>query len=366
MTDLDTNAAALNKLREKFPDENIGKLPKVNCFKCNEAAKRERGATCDRHSRMECRDCGNYLTTGHMHIEYVGHAEATDRFLDADLEWNWRPMALTPEGLPLFDAQGGLWMYLTIGGVERLGYGHADGKTGGNAIKECVGDALRNAGMRFGVALDQWAKSDLHASKGEQQATADAGEPPVETQPASSEQINSILIGLGEVRGIRDRNSVQQAVSSIVGYPVASPRELTTEAAETVLMRLRAEAGAKPEPATGAQVTRIGMLIKGDRAERLRVLSEMVGRPLTTSKDMTKVEASRIIDQLDPQRPGADSPADGLAARMRAAQSSAELADASEAMWREREAGRLTETEASELQDVSLERENQLAAARAA
>lgn len=362
MADLDREKA-LALLREKFPEENIGKLPKVNCFACNQAAQKERGATCPRHSKTTCRDCGNYLTTGHMHIEYVGHAEATNRFLDADPEWTWRPMAFTPQGLPLFDENGGLWMYLTIAGVERIGYGDSAGKRGANAIKEAIGDALRNSGMRFGVALDQWAKSDLHATKDESQSEADGGEPAPEMQPASSEQINSILISLGEVRGIRDRDSARQAISAIVGYPVEAPGQLTSDAAEMVIMRLRAEAGAKPEPATGAQLTRVNMLILGDRVERLKVLSGMVGRPLTSSKDLTKVEASRVIDELDPQRPAPESPAAELMKAMNTAKTSEELAQISERMWKEREAGRLTETEVSRLQDVSLARDGQLAKA---
>lgn len=362
MADLDPNQA-LAILRTPFDDKNIGKLPKVNCWNCNQAAQKERGTTCANHRRTTCPDCGNYLTSGHIHIEYVGHAEATDRFLDADLTWTWRPMAFTPEGLPLFDEFGGLWMYLTIAGVERIGYGDSAGKRGANAIKEAIGDALRNSGMRFGVGLDQWAKSDLHASKDERQAEADAGEPPAEAQPASSEQINSILIALGEVRGIRDRDSARQAISGIVGYPVEAPGQLTAETAETVLMRLRAEAAARPEPATGAQLTRVNMLVTGDRIERLKVLSDMVGRPLTSSKDLTRVEASRIIDQLDPERPAQDSPAAELMKLMNTAKSSDELAQISERMWREREAGRFTETEASRLQDVSLARDGQLSKA---
>ena len=38
--------------------------------------------------------------------------------------------------------------------VDVAGFGSADGKTGPNATKELIGDALRNAAMRFGVALD--------------------------------------------------------------------------------------------------------------------------------------------------------------------------------------------------------------------
>jgi hypothetical protein len=55
-----------------------------------------------------------------------------------------------------------MWIKLTVCGVTRLGYGHAGDKEGGDAIKEIIGDALRNAAMRFGAALDLWHKGDLH------------------------------------------------------------------------------------------------------------------------------------------------------------------------------------------------------------
>jgi hypothetical protein len=47
-------------------------------------------------------------------------------------------------------------------GVTRLGYGDAGEKKGCNAMKERIGDGLRNAAMRFGAALDLWHKGDLH------------------------------------------------------------------------------------------------------------------------------------------------------------------------------------------------------------
>lgn len=124
----DINKAALAKLREPFPPEQIGKLPKGGAF-----------------------------------LDFVGHGFLTARFLDVDPEWNWRPMAFDARGLPQFDDNGGLWMYLTVGGVERIGYGDAGGRSGANAIKEAIGDALRNSGMRFGAALDLWTRGDPDA-----------------------------------------------------------------------------------------------------------------------------------------------------------------------------------------------------------
>lgn len=95
-------------------------------------------------------------------LSYVGHAALTARLLDADPVWNWEPLAFGPEGLPVIDTLGGMWIKLTVCGVTRLGYGDAQGKDGPNAIKEVIGDALRNAAMRFGAALDLWHKGDLH------------------------------------------------------------------------------------------------------------------------------------------------------------------------------------------------------------
>jgi hypothetical protein len=55
-----------------------------------------------------------------------------------------------------------MWIKLTVCGVTRIGYGIAEGKSGGDAIKEVIGDAIRNASMRFGAALELWHKGELH------------------------------------------------------------------------------------------------------------------------------------------------------------------------------------------------------------
>lgn len=101
-------------------------------------------------------DRGNGLV-----LDYVGHAAVTARLLEVDPLWTWEPFAVDEHGLPRFDHVGGLWIRLTILGVTRLGYGDTAGKKGPNAVKEAIGDAIRNAAMRFGVALDLWTKDDI-------------------------------------------------------------------------------------------------------------------------------------------------------------------------------------------------------------
>lgn len=143
----------LARLREPFEPHQINKLPKP--YKKDSA-------------RSNCRECGGYHGMPAVHLDYVGHAALTDRLLEVDPEWSWEPLSLGPDGLPVFDNFGGLWIRLSICGVNRLGYGDAMGKNGSNAVKEAIGDALRNAGMRFGAALDLWHKGDLHDAKEEQ------------------------------------------------------------------------------------------------------------------------------------------------------------------------------------------------------
>lgn len=149
---------ALAKLRAPFPDNQISKLPKES-----KAQADQRKA--DRNSATNCKVCGGWHHKNAVHLDYVGHAALTDRLLDTDPEWTWEPVAFGPDGLPAVDRSGGMWIKLTVCGVTRLGYGSADGKQGGDAVKEIIGDALRNAAMRFGAALDLWHKGDLHVDE---------------------------------------------------------------------------------------------------------------------------------------------------------------------------------------------------------
>jgi hypothetical protein len=100
----------------------------------------------------------NNKTGNTIYLDYVGHAHVTDRLLQVDPEYTWTPLATDSNGMPMLDEVGGLWITLTVCGVTRPGYGWADGDKGGNAVKEAIGDAIRNAAMRFGVALDLWMK----------------------------------------------------------------------------------------------------------------------------------------------------------------------------------------------------------------
>lgn len=147
MGETTTATEPLDALRAPFPKEQVGILPKP--YK-KDAVK------------GHCNECGKYHGLPAVHLDYVGHGAVTERLLDIDPEWNWEPMAFDEHGLPRFTLDGqhrpiGLWIRLTVCGVTRLGFGSVAGGVF-DAEKQLIGDALRNAAMRFGVALDLWVK----------------------------------------------------------------------------------------------------------------------------------------------------------------------------------------------------------------
>ena len=211
-------------LRLPFPDHQVSLLPKQM-----KRGDEDRGKCGGRYS-ADGKDCGGYHARS-IHLDYVGHAALTDRLLDADPLWTWEPVAFGPDGLPVMDKSGGLWIRLTVGGVTRLGYGDSQGKTGPNAVKEAIGDALRNAGMRFGAALDLWHKGDLHAAEVDRNDAEPApSTPPVqeEARPGpttpedflaalTAEESEARVHGLRQDAGLLDLLSREVAVRTAEG-----------------------------------------------------------------------------------------------------------------------------------------------------
>lgn len=197
-------ANPLAKLREPFPANQISKLPKES-----KAQADQRKA--DRNSAINCKVCGGWHHKNAVHLDYVGHAALTDRLLDTDPAWLWEPMATNADGLPAMDRNGGLWIRLTVCGVTRLGYGAADGKSGGDAVKEIIGDALRNAAMRFGAALDLWHKGDLHVEEEAASAPAPDASPQSEPETQNARQKPTPLKGRHKTRA-----AARQAYGEIV------------------------------------------------------------------------------------------------------------------------------------------------------
>jgi hypothetical protein len=190
-------------MRAPFPPHQISKLPKETKAQIDARKNREAGCMV-----WKCPECGGAHHKDAVHLDYVGHAALTDRLLDVDPSWSWEPVAFNSEGLPAFDRNGGLWIKLTVNGTTRLGYGGADGKQGTDAVKEIIGDALRNAAMRFGAALDLWHKGELHLDDEPEQAAG-----------GQSEQ-RAVSPRQSETKGWREPNS-----------PLSTPSKLHAELA---------------------------------------------------------------------------------------------------------------------------------------
>jgi hypothetical protein len=147
--------AELKLLAKPFPERLVNKKPKPTPEQNN----------CDYKLKIKCNECGGFHHPQVMHLDYVGHAALTDRLLSVDPRWTWEPMAYSGDGLPSFDSSGGMWIKLTVLGITRIGYGNAKLNTYadvGSREKEVIGDALRNAAMRFGCALELWHKGNLY------------------------------------------------------------------------------------------------------------------------------------------------------------------------------------------------------------
>lgn len=173
----------------------------------------------------------SYLPKGGVKLAYVGHAALTDRLLSVDPLWTWEPVANDSRGLPLLDESGGLWIRLTICGVTRLGYGDAGDKKGCNAMKERIGDALRNAAMRFGAALDLWHKGELH----------------IEDAPVvSDKQAADIDALISEVGA--DKVAFLAWVAQMAGHEVKAVSEIPEAAVTKVVATLEKKRKPQKEP----------------------------------------------------------------------------------------------------------------------
>lgn len=198
-------------LRKPFPKESVGKLPK-----------------------------------GGAMLDYVGHAAVTDRLLTVDPGWSWEPFALDDHGLPALDRAGNLWIRLTICGTTRIGVG--DGKS----AKECIGDAIRNAAMRFGVALDLWAKEDLVEfanAAASRQAPAPAPPPAADPETLLTATLDGeVLISTDQTTQLAalmadlglDKKTMLATVREITGRTVKSAADLTEVEADLVIANLAA------------------------------------------------------------------------------------------------------------------------------
>lgn len=237
-------------LRKRFPASAVGVLPKP--YKKDSP-------------KGKCDVCGGFHGLPAVHLDYVGHAAVTSRLLEVDPDWTWEPFAVDPvTGLPAFDPGRNLWIRLTVAGVTRIGVGD------GMSLKECIGDAIRNAAMRFGVALDLWAKGDLDES-GEAAAavsSAPASTTRVVRRPAAREDsalttAEKRMFALLTKKGYADRDASLAYVGRVIDRPIATRKDLTPTEVSQVIKDLETHDDAPNQPTPEEQVA----IVAAERAE---------------------------------------------------------------------------------------------------
>lgn len=197
----------------------------------------------------------SYLPRAGVQLSYMGHAEITLALLEIDPLWNWEPCAVDPlTGGPVIVPQGKrlvMWAKLTVLDKSVIGVGTCDDNKG-EPEKELIGDFLRNAAMRFGIATKLWSKADSADPVGS--ASSGGYQPARQNRPRTPQK------------------------------PVEAPR-----------------GPVHPDAATDAQVKLLAIQCQKagiEEANRVEFVGNLIGRPIKSTRDLTKVEASQAIDLM--------------------------------------------------------------------
>jgi len=117
-------------------------------------------AVLDQYATPDPKIVGTIPRNG-INLAYVSHADITKILIEVDPLWNWEPVAWE-HGRPAITERDGiatLWVRLTLLGKTMLGCGSVSASKE-DLDKELIGDALRNAAMRFGIALALWSNAE--------------------------------------------------------------------------------------------------------------------------------------------------------------------------------------------------------------
>ena len=187
------------------------------------------------------------LPKGGISLKYLGHSDMSRALTECDPFWTWEPMGVSEDGQPILQLndQGqpvGLWAWLTVCGVRRPCYGSVmPGK--GDALKELIGDAIRNGAMRFGVAGALWSKADSAGSH-EKRSKAPRKKP---------EGNDTNEVGKANYEGLVKMYGEAQVKEALAAYQIKRWDELVGDTVDKVDDPLHArklladDMGAKPE-----------------------------------------------------------------------------------------------------------------------
>lgn len=191
-------------------------------------------------------------------LDYVGHAEVTERLNEVDPTWSWDFVGVSDDGGPLVrvSADGKvheLWITMTVGDVTRPAVGTAKAEAwSGEIAKELISDALRNGAMRFGVALNLWKKHDSVPAHDQRTGEIRPPAAPVIQRAATTSGKQEALLSSGQSKNLYrlwhhvlhlDKAEYLQTIFIATGLEISDDRELSSRDASKVIQYLKEQAG---------------------------------------------------------------------------------------------------------------------------
>jgi hypothetical protein len=135
-----------------------------------------------------------------------------------------------------------LWIVLTLHGKSLPGSGSVEGRKS-EKVKELIGDAIRNAAMRFGLALALWIKDDELGLKvagvetvgvsRPNKGTGGSGKatpPPTPDAPVASEDVMAAIkkVAVRNKALGRSDSELRSLASEALGRPVKNRQDIRT------------------------------------------------------------------------------------------------------------------------------------------
>jgi hypothetical protein len=190
--------------------------------------------------RSKCDECGGFHEMPAIHLSYVGHAEITRILIEIDSLWNWQPLEVR-DGAPVINIRDGIatmWGTVTLLGKSIIGVGSCAADKD-DREKELIGDLLRNASMRFGIALGLWSKAQATELKqgNEPKRPPEPGKRSAPRQQTVNGKVNKALAIVLEKSASKEGDPLE-VISRIVGRPLEAITDLTTEEAKQALESL--------------------------------------------------------------------------------------------------------------------------------
>jgi hypothetical protein len=274
------------------------------------------------------------LPRGGITLDFVGHADVTKMLIEIDPEWTWEPAAFSDDGLPAFRVENGMAHmagWLTLCGVRRLGIGSVMHNKP-DLLKELVSDFLRNAAMRFGVCLSLWTKQEWEDGP---QATSGSKPRIISTgQKVSADNIarfkkacadagldpNHVASNAGltlDTLKETDMPALRASFSDLKDFAGDAPATVEEAVAKVVDLfageeiepSVQKHPAGKPQikdPGGSPSAKQLGMiraLAKGkglmNNEDLMTVVSGYIGREVSKLDELTKGEASTVIDMFN-------------------------------------------------------------------